>query len=358
MSRFSNPSSGGGDLVVPTSIKDNDGVNLFTFTKTGTGTARIETPQDDLSLRSAADITLFAGTDGPGNVYIGWGDAEYTPNSPNRVATIGDIQAASNTYDILYTTHNSDGTNIQIGDDAWIGDIDQSNSIAIRGVQDATQGNIYLGNSNTTYIQGSSTDLNIGASQNVTISADAAPGWINLTAYEGAYVNGIDPNNKIVTFDDLNTAPVRFASGAFHDETSFGPYAANTEHPMSLQTTDFANDVRIAGIDNSEIIVDRDGKFNIAFSAQFHQTTGGSIVYIWLRKNGVAMPWTSSRIMCTANNPEVIAAWNFFVDAVAGDAFELMWSSVSGNTVLQAVTGLTGTKPNVPSLIVTVNQVG
>ena len=127
---------------------------------------------------------------------------------------------------------------------------------------------------------------------------------------------------------------------------------------MSLQTTDFANDVRIAGIDNSEIIVDRDGKFNIAFSAQFHQTTGGSIVYIWLRKNGVAMPWTSSRIMCTANNPEVIAAWNFFVDAVAGDAFELMWSSVSGNTVLQAVTGLTGTKPNVPSLIVTVNQVG
>lgn len=27
-------------------------------------------------------------------------------------------------------------------------------------------------------------------------------------------------------------------------------------------------------------------------------------------------------------------------------------------SVLQAVTGLTGTKPNVPSLIVTVNQVG
>jgi hypothetical protein len=81
------------DLVVPTAIKDGDGDDFITFTRTSTGTARIETPQDDLSLRSARDITLFAGSEGPGNVYIGWGDAEYTPNSSNRVATIGDIQS-------------------------------------------------------------------------------------------------------------------------------------------------------------------------------------------------------------------------------------------------------------------------
>jgi len=79
------------DLVVPTAIKDSDGEDLLTFEKTYTGTARIATPQDDLSLRSARDITLYAGDDGPGNVYIGWGDAEFTPDSPNRVATIGDL---------------------------------------------------------------------------------------------------------------------------------------------------------------------------------------------------------------------------------------------------------------------------
>ena len=81
------------DLVIPVAIKDSEGDDFITFTRTSTGTARIATPQDDLSLRSARDITLFAGNEGPGNVYIGWGDAEYTPDSPNRVATVGDVQS-------------------------------------------------------------------------------------------------------------------------------------------------------------------------------------------------------------------------------------------------------------------------
>jgi hypothetical protein len=80
------------DLVLPVAIKDTSGDDFITFTRTSVGTARIATPQDDLSLRSARDITLIAGDDGPGNVYIGWGDATITPNASNRVATIGDIE--------------------------------------------------------------------------------------------------------------------------------------------------------------------------------------------------------------------------------------------------------------------------
>jgi hypothetical protein len=91
------------DLVVPTAIKDGDGDDFITFTRTGTGTARIATPQDDLSLRSARDITLIAGDNGPGNVYIGWGDATISPNASNRVATIGDIPNA----ELVSTANNS-----------------------------------------------------------------------------------------------------------------------------------------------------------------------------------------------------------------------------------------------------------
>ena len=72
-------------------IKDSNNDDLIFFERTGTGTARIGTPQDDLSLRSARDITLIAGDDGPGNVYIGWGDANITGDSSNKVATIGDL---------------------------------------------------------------------------------------------------------------------------------------------------------------------------------------------------------------------------------------------------------------------------
>ena len=86
------------DLVLPVAIKDGDGDDFITFTRTSNNTARIATPQDDLSLRSARDITLIAGSDGPGNVYIGWGDATISPDATNRVATIGDIPDAVKTY--------------------------------------------------------------------------------------------------------------------------------------------------------------------------------------------------------------------------------------------------------------------
>jgi hypothetical protein len=77
--------------VVPTAIKDDNDDDFITFERTYTGAARIGTPQDDLSLRSARDITLIAGDDGPGNVYIGWGDANISGDSSNKVATLGDL---------------------------------------------------------------------------------------------------------------------------------------------------------------------------------------------------------------------------------------------------------------------------
>jgi hypothetical protein len=118
----------GGDLTVPTSIKDTNGDDLITFSRTDTGTARIGTPQDDLSLRSARDITLFAGDDGPGNVYIGWGDATYTPDSPNRVATIADIQDA-NTGGITFVDNTISSDN---GDDIIIENKNDSGDVKAR----------------------------------------------------------------------------------------------------------------------------------------------------------------------------------------------------------------------------------
>jgi hypothetical protein len=102
MARFTESNS---NLIVPTSIKDSNGNDFISFSRTGTGTARIETPQDDLSLRSARDITIYAGQDGPGNVYIGWGDAVYTPDSTNKVATLADLGVIPQ-IDHIYTDNN------------------------------------------------------------------------------------------------------------------------------------------------------------------------------------------------------------------------------------------------------------
>ena len=82
---------------------------------------------------------------------------------------------------------------------------------------------------------------------------------------------------------------------------------------------------------------------------------------IWLAKGGLPMPDTNTKMSITANNPYYVAAWNFFVNAAAGDYFEIMWSSDDNHTVLEylAPTGTGAAQhPAVPSLIVTVNQVG
>lgn len=87
-----------GELSLPLSIKDTSGDDLIVFEKGGTGVARIHAVQDDLALRSARDIILYPGDDGPGNVYINWGDATIAPDATNRVATLADIESAPKTW--------------------------------------------------------------------------------------------------------------------------------------------------------------------------------------------------------------------------------------------------------------------
>lgn len=85
-------------LTVPVTIKDTNENELLRIEKGYTGVTRIDALQDDLALRSARDIILYPGDDGPGNVYINWGDATIAPNATNRVATLADIDANPKTW--------------------------------------------------------------------------------------------------------------------------------------------------------------------------------------------------------------------------------------------------------------------
>lgn len=148
------------DLTIPVSITDENGSNLISFEKSYTGTARIVAPQDDLALRSARDIILYPGDDGPGNVYIGWGDAEMTPNSANKVATVGDLGdiTFSGVQVIGAGTASGDGNGygtIEIVPDSGrysfdqylVVDPTQPNHIHIRpgGTQDASNAELIIG---------------------------------------------------------------------------------------------------------------------------------------------------------------------------------------------------------------------
>ena len=82
----------------------------------------------------------------------------------------GNINAGANiTANIVSATSNGLGTNFKVGDDAWIGDINSTNTLRIMGQQDNTKGYIVFGNADT-----------------ATLGRDGA----NALTYTGAFTAG------------------------------------------------------------------------------------------------------------------------------------------------------------------------
>jgi hypothetical protein len=157
----------------------------------------------------------------------------------------------------------------------------------------------------------------------------------------------------------LSPPPKEFISpryGSFYDTTDQTAAAINTAYAMTFNTTDLSFGVT-RGSPTSRISVDRPSIYNIQFSAQFINTSGGGAhrAWIWLRKNGTDVPDSATVLRFQGNNTEDVAAWNFLLQMNAGDYFELMWEVDDLGVSLHADPA-TGVHPAVPSIILTVTD--
>jgi len=152
---------------------------------------------------------------------------------------------------------------------------------------------------------------------------------------------------------------VQFPYGAFssdQDQTAI----ANTATLMTLNTTDFANDVSIS---SSEITVVNAGIYNLQFSAQFQNTdTAFQNVYIWLKQNGVDIPGSTGFVSVpnrhAGTDGHTIIGWNYFLNMAASDYVEIYWSVPNTAVSIQhlAASG-TPTKPSTQSVVATLSFV-
>jgi hypothetical protein len=103
------------------------------------------------------------------------------------------------------------------------------------------------------------------------------------------------------------------------------------------------------------------GIYNVQFSAQLDKTDAGTdLVDIWLALNGQnnPIPWTNTKIAVSSTGKSV-AAWNFVVELAINDFVQIMWSSPDANMRLYSQPADTNpVRPAIPSVIVTVTQVG
>ena len=136
--------------------------------------------------------------------------------------------------------------------------------------------------------------------------------------------------------------------------------SANTPTPLTYNSQGTC--VGVSVVSNSRITVAYKGLYNIAFSAQLDNTSGGpQTVGFWVSKGGNEIADTGG-LFTLNNNEKKVAAWNYFVDANVNDYFELMFASPSANVILfdraaQVSPPEPWTMPAMPSIIVTINKV-
>jgi hypothetical protein len=153
---------------------------------------------------------------------------------------------------------------------------------------------------------------------------------------------------------------IRFPYGAFssnQDQTT----TANTATLMTLNTTDFSNEVSIS---SSKITAAYAGIYNLQFSAQLENADNApQDVFIWLKQNGVNIPGSTGKVGMPARKGvgdpfHAIYGWNYFVSMAANDYIEIYWSTTNAAVTIQfyAASG-SPTKPSTQSVVATLSFV-
>ena len=175
------------------------------------------------------------------------------------------------------------------------------------------------------------------------------------------YFNQLD-NLTGVVLGEAGGRFIRFPYGAFssdQDQTT----TANTATLMTLNTTDFANQVSIS---SSKITVVNAGLYNLQFSTQF-QNTDNQIqdISIWLKQNGVDIPGSTGFVSIPARKSasageeaHEIIGWNYYVEMQAGDYIEIYWSATLASVTIQHYPTSTGpVRPATQSVVATLSFV-
>lgn len=146
--------------------------------------------------------------------------------------------------------------------------------------------------------------------------------------------------------------------GSFYSTSDQTNAGATSENIMTCSATDLSYGVSL--VSSSRFTIANAGIYNIQFSAQFDKTDGGDdSVEVWLKKNGSNVSNSSTILTLHSQDGKAVAAWNWFVQAGAGDYYQIAWHSADTAAYLNYIAGGSNpTRPAVPSLIVTIHKVG
>ena len=157
----------------------------------------------------------------------------------------------------------------------------------------------------------------------------------------------------------VDYSPAPSFAAYYSDGTQSAP--AITATPVTVNNLTTARNFT-APLPGSQITASTAGTYNLQFSLQLvNPGTALDDVLVWVRKNGVNVPATSSLTSVPgkhgSTDGSAIVAVNIFLDLAAGDYIELYWATLLGTTSLQTYTPLYVSAPLSPAAIITIMQV-
>ena len=148
------------------------------------------------------------------------------------------------------------------------------------------------------------------------------------------------------------------AAGVYVSEAQ-GVASSSTALAIPYDTTDTSNQVALDPLDNTKIVFDVAGYYNIQFSIQLLNATNViDNVVLWFRKNTVDIAQTAGTVSIPSKHAgglgAAIISWNLVVAVNPGDNIQLMMASQTGNTVAATYPpGVAPVHPASPSVILT-----
>jgi hypothetical protein len=178
----------------------------------------------------------------------------------------------------------------------------------------------------------------------------------------------ISPSSGVgtVTISSTGLGTATRYYGSYSDTTTQSCSGIGVTTTMLLNSVDGQSGFTLAS--NSRITSTYGGVYNTQFSVQLDKPSGATgHIWIWLRKNGVNLPYTNSVVAIQGTNAETVASWNFVISMNPGDYIEYMWMVDDTQVQLthtNPITVIVGPGenvpvdiPGIPSVIITIQQV-
>jgi plastocyanin len=185
---------------------------------------------------------------------------------------------------------------------------------------------------------------------------------LNVQAGRNIVFAQTETHNVSTLTVSAGTAGVFGYWGSFWDTTDQTVTSTTAAYVVTLNTADASND-GVSLVSNSQLTVANAAVYRVSVSYQFVNTDSQAHdVTFWFRKNGVDVPDSASRVTVPSTHGGALGHQVTMVEIVqmlaANDYVQLAWKA--DNTAVKIETlpaGTTPVHPQIPSVIVTVNQI-